>query len=78
MPQKGELVKLKNYERKVKAPFTISADFESISVPKDNGKQNLKESYRKKYQKHIACSYRYKLAYVDMLMISLVSLLRHT
>ena len=30
----------KNYERKVKSPFMIYADFESILVPEDNGKQN--------------------------------------
>ena len=30
----------KNYERKVKSPFMIYADFESILVTEDNGKQN--------------------------------------
>ena len=43
----------------------IYADFESILVPKDNGKQNSKQSYTNKYQKHIACSYGYKLVCVD-------------
>ena len=43
----------------------IFADLESTLVPEDNGKQNLNESYRNKYQKHIACSYGYKLVYVD-------------
>ena len=52
----------------------IYAGFESILVPKDNGKQNLNESYTNKYQKHVACSYSYKLF---VLMISLVSLLNH-
>ena len=32
-------------ERKVKSPFMIYADFESILVPEDNGKQNPEESY---------------------------------
>ena len=41
-------------------PFTIHANFESILVPEDNEKQNPKESYTNKYQKHIACSYGYK------------------
>ena len=31
---------LKNYERKIKSLFMIYADFESILVPEDNGKQN--------------------------------------
>ena len=45
MPKKGEYVRLKNLERKVKSPFMIYADFESILVPEDNGKQNPEESY---------------------------------
>ena len=51
MPKNGEYVKLKNYDRKIKSPFMIYADFESILVPEDNGKQNTKESYASKYQK---------------------------
>ena len=43
-------------------------------MPEDNGKENPEGSYTKKYQKHIACSYGYKLVCV---MIRLVSLLRH-
>ena len=35
-------------ERKVKSRFLIYADFESILVPQDNGKQNLDESYANK------------------------------
>ena len=36
-----------------------------IFVTKNNGKQNLNELYMSKYQKHIACSYDYKLVCVD-------------
>ena len=43
----------------------IYADFESILVLKDNGKQILNEPYTNKYQKHVACSYGYKLVCVD-------------
>ena len=50
MSKKGEYVKLKNYERKIKLPFMIYADFEIILVPEDNEKQNPKESYANKYQ----------------------------
>ena len=39
----------------------IYADFQSILVPEDNGKQNLDESYMNKYKNHIACNYGYKL-----------------
>ena len=45
MPEKGKYVKFKNYERKIKSLFMVYADFESILVPEDNGKQNPKESY---------------------------------
>ena len=34
-------------------------------VPENNAKQNPEESYTNKYQKHIACSYRYKLVCLD-------------
>ena len=65
MPKNGEYVKLENFERKIKWPFTIYADFESILVSGDNGKQNLNKSYTSKYQKHVAYSYGYKLVCID-------------
>ena len=40
MPKKGEYVEFKNFERKIKSPFMIYADFESILVLEDNGKKN--------------------------------------
>ena len=43
----------------------IYADFESVLFPEDNGKQNPNKSYTSKYQKHVSCSYGYKLVYVD-------------
>ena len=64
-PKNREYVKFKNYERKIKSPFMIYADFESILVPEDYGKQNADEYYTNKYQKHVACSYGYKLVRVD-------------
>ena len=60
MPEKSEHVKFKNYERKLKSPFIIYAEFESILVSKDNGKQIQGEPYTNNYQKHIACSFCYK------------------
>ena len=64
MPKKGEYIKFKNHERKIKSSFIIYTDFESILVPVNNGKQNPKDSYTNNYQKHIACSYGYKLVCV--------------
>ena len=75
MPKIGEFVEFQNYERKIKPLCIIYADFESILVPENNGKQNPKESYTDKYQKHITCSYGYKLL---VLMISLVRFLKYT
>ena len=65
MPKIGEYDKFRNYERKIKSPFKIYADFESILVSQDNEKQIPEESYTNKCQKHIACSYGYKLVCVD-------------
>ena len=65
MPKKGKYTTFKNHKRKIKSPFKIYADFESILMPsEDNGKQNPKEFYTNKYQKRIACSYGYKLVCV--------------
>ena len=66
MPKKGECVRFKNYKRKIKSPFMIYADFEIILVPGNNGNQNRNESYRSKYQKHVACSYDYILVCVNI------------
>ena len=55
----------KKGERKIKPPFMIFADFESILVPKNNGKQTVNDPYTTKYQKHVACIYAYKLVCVD-------------
>ena len=34
-------------------------------MSEDNGKQNPNESYTNKYQKHVTCSYGYKLVCFD-------------
>ena len=52
-------------EGQIKSPFIIYEDFESILVPENNGKKNPNETYTDKYEKHIACSYGYKLVCVD-------------
>ena len=65
MPKKGKYIKFKHFGRKVKSPFMIYADFESILVSEAYGKQNPNESYTNKYQKHVTGSYDYKLVCVD-------------
>ena len=43
----------------------IYADFKNILVSEDNEKQNPEESQTNRYQKHIGCSYGYKLVCVN-------------
>ena len=52
MPTKGEYVKFKTYEKKIKSPFIIHADFESIlyqimegKIQKSLTKTNIKNIY---------------------------------
>ena len=42
LPKESEFVKFKNYERKIKSPFMIYADFESNLVPEDDILTNIK------------------------------------
>ena len=63
MPKKDEYIIFKNFGGKIKSPFVLYADFESILVPEDNRKQNPNDT--NKYQKHVACSYGYNLVCVD-------------
>ena len=53
-------------ENKITIYDIYNTDFDSILVPKDNGKENPDESYTtNKYRKHGACSYAYKFICVD-------------
>ena len=49
MTKKVEYVKLKNFDRKIKSPFMINADFETILVPENDGEQNPEESNTNEY-----------------------------
>ena len=65
MLKECKCIKFKNYKKNVKSLFIIYTDFESILMLEDNEKQNPKESFTRKYQKHVAVNYRYKLVCVD-------------
>ena len=58
------MIQMPNKE-KCQFSFVAYADFESILVPEDNGKQNPHKSYTNKYKKHFSCRYRYILVCVD-------------
>ncbi|XP_050066504.1 uncharacterized protein LOC126555646 [Aphis gossypii] len=62
LPYKNKIIKFKNYNHKMKVPFVIYADFESI-IAQINYK---KEKYSTiKIQKHIAISFVYFIVYVN-------------
>ena len=63
--RKVNVLNSKYFQSKIKSPVMIYADFESILVTKDNEKQNPNNTYNNKHQKHVACSYGYKLLCVD-------------
>ena len=78
IPKKDEYIKFKTFGRKMKSLFLVHANFESILPSENKGKQNPNDSYTKKYQKHVASSYGYKLVLVDDQVINSVSLLNHS
>ena len=53
MSKKGEYVKFKIFERRIKSPFMIYAYFKSILVPQVNRNQAPEDSYTNKRQKHV-------------------------
>ena len=59
------MFKFKNFRRKIKSPFMIYVQFESILMPEDNQKQNPNASYTNKYENYVAFSYGYKLVCVE-------------
>ena len=65
MPEKGTMLKFKNYHRGEKAPFVIYADFESCIKSIHTCDLNPKNSYTKQYQKHEPISFYYYIKCFD-------------
>lgn len=64
LPYKNKFIKFRNYNHKMKVPFVIYADFESIITQINNKKE--KEKYNTiKIQKHIAISFVYFIVYIN-------------
>ena len=59
LPEKGTMLKFKNYHRSEKVPFTVFADFECYNKPVQSCKPNPESSYTKQYQKHEPSSFCY-------------------
>ena len=65
MPEKGTMLKFKNYHRGEKVPFVIYADFESCIKSIHTCDPNPENSYTKQYQKHEPISFYYYIKSFD-------------
>ena len=62
MPDKeNNILKFNNYFKQQKVPFVIYADFEAITQKIHGCMKNDDKSFTEEYQKHIDCSYGYKV-----------------
>ena len=59
MPKEGSFLSFAHHSRKMRHPFVIYADFESIIKPIDTTQPNDKESYTNKLQMHKPSSFCY-------------------
>ena len=65
MPEKGTMLKFKNYHRGEKVPFVIYAVFESCIKSLHTCDLNPESSYTKQYQKHEPISFYYYIKCFD-------------
>ena len=65
MPEEGTTFSFKNYNRSMRTPFIVYADFESFIKPIDTCGPNPKNSYTKQYQKHTPSSFCYYIKCFD-------------
>ena len=65
LPEKGTMLKFKNYHRSEKVPFTVFADFECYNKPMQSCEPNPESSYTKQYQKHEPSSFCYYIKCFD-------------
>ena len=65
LPSYGTMLKFKNYQRSMRVPFIVYADFESFIKPLNTCQPNSKESYTTKFQKHVPSSFCYYIKCFD-------------
>ena len=65
MPGEGTTLSFKNYNRSMRVPFIVYADFESFIKPIDTCEPNPENSYTKQYQKHTPSSFCYYIKCFD-------------
>jgi len=61
LPKPNTKTKFKNYNRSMRVPIVIYADFESFIKPISTCQSDPRKSYTNKYQKHVTCSFSYKI-----------------
>ena len=61
MPEVGSKIEFTNYNKQMKAPFVIYADFEAITEPVHGCNPSDDKSFTENYQKHTDCGYGYKV-----------------
>nr|XP_047144678.1 uncharacterized protein LOC124818177 [Hydra vulgaris] len=70
-PEPNTMIEFTNYNRSMRVPFVVYADFESFITPINTSSPNPNESYTKQYQKHTPSSFLKKndvaKKFVDML-----------
>ena len=65
VPKPGTKIKFINYNRSMRVPFAVYADFESFIKPIDTCQPDPRGSYTNKFQKHEASSICYKIVTPD-------------
>ena len=65
LPKPGTMLSFKNYNRSMRVPFVVYADFESIIKSIDTCQPDPRTSYTKPYQKHIPSSFCYYIKCFD-------------
>ena len=59
LPKAGSNISFKDFNKSIKHPFVIYADYESILEKIDTVSPNPNKSYTNKYQKHTPCGFCY-------------------
>ena len=62
---KSGSIQFKNNFKQIAVPFKIYADFESLLKVVRGSDRSNNTSYTEKYQKHIPCSFAYKVVCID-------------
>jgi len=65
LPPKGTKIEFRNYDRSMRVPFVIYADFEAFTEMLDTCQPNPDSSYVNQYQRHTPCSFCYCIKSID-------------